>query len=602
MRTARLTAAVLAALAASAAPAAAEAPRPTEVLVRFAPSADAADRGAARRAADVVREKGLPVPGLEVADPRPGTTVAEAVAELRDAPGVLYAEPDRPRHAFVVPNDPLFAEQWALRNTGRPVGATTGPAGIDIAAPRAWDRTTGSPAVTVAVVDSGLDLAHPDLAPNVWTNRAEASGARGVDDDRNGFVDDARGWDWAEGDADPDDGNGHGTHVAGILGARGGDGRGIAGTAWSSSILPLRALDASGAGYVSDVISAYAYAARAGVRVVNASLGGADESRAERDVLAAADDVLFVTAAGNTGTDNDAQATFPCSYELPNVVCVAASDRNDGLAAFSSFGARSVDLAAPGVDIVSTWRGRQYVLLDGTSMAAPFVSGAAALALALRPDLTPAQVRDLLVGSARRVPGLAGRVVSGGRLDAAALLDAVAPPAGPPAGTEAGTSPAPAPAPQPAPAPAPAPPPAPAPAPQPAPPAAPVAAPANVAAPAGDVTAPALTLRVARRAPLARVARQGLDVAARCSERCTVRVELLVDARTAQRLRLGATSLATATTRIGARAAKVVRVRVSSRTRSRLARTARVSATLRITARDAAGNVAVRRVPVALTR
>jgi subtilisin family serine protease len=401
-------------------------PAPTDVLVRFAPDAGRADRGAARRAADVVREQGLPVGGLEVVDPRPGTSVRDAVAALRRAPGVLYAEPDRPRQALLVPDDPYFPYQWALRNTGEVVLGTSGPAGVDVRATEAWERTTGDPAVTVGVVDSGADLTHPDLAPNLWTNAAEAAGVPGADDDGNGYVDDLRGWDWPGDDAVPADENGHGTHVAGIVGARGGDGAGVAGTAWSSTLLPLRVLDADGTGYVSDLVEAYAYAARAGVRVLNASLGGDAPSQAERDALAAAAGVLVVTAAGNTATDNDATPTYPCAYDLPNVVCVAASDRRDALAGFSSFGAEAVDLAAPGVAIVSTWTGGRHALMEGSSMAAPFVSGAAALALALRPELEPAALRGLLVATARPAGALAGRVASGGRLDVAGLLDAVA--------------------------------------------------------------------------------------------------------------------------------------------------------------------------------
>ncbi|HEV2814075.1 MAG TPA: S8 family serine peptidase, partial [Solirubrobacteraceae bacterium] len=198
-----------------------------DVLVRFSSAADAGQRGDARRAAKVRREEGLPVPGLEVGDPEPGVAAAAAAARLEREPGVLYAEPAAARTAFVLPDDDFFAAQWGLHNAGQTVDGRAGAQDADIDAPEAWDVTTGSPSVLVAVADSGVDLAHPDLAANVWVNAGEVSG-NAVDDDGNGLVDDVRGWDFVEDDPVAQDEDGHGTHVAGTVAARGGDGLGVA--------------------------------------------------------------------------------------------------------------------------------------------------------------------------------------------------------------------------------------------------------------------------------------------------------------------------------------------------------------------------------------
>jgi subtilisin family serine protease len=347
------------------------------VIVRFRMAADAADRATVRADAGVRRGVALPLTGAELVEPRPGVTVAEAVATLEASRAVLYAEPDAPRRALLTPDDPLFRQQWALENTGQVVEGAAGLAGADVRATAAWDRTTGSPSVTVAVVDSGVDAAHPDLAPNLLP-----------------------GADLVEDDATPQDEDGHGTHVAGTIGARGGDGLGIAGVAWRTRLLPLRVLDGQGAGSVSDAIRAYARAAFAGARVVNLSFGGAAPSRAERDAIAALPGLLFVAAAGNEGADLDRAASYPCEYELEHVLCVAATDPRDALAPWSDFGATGVDLAAPGVSVLSTWPGRRHAVLSGTSMAAPHVAGAAALHLEANPEATPGEVRDALVRAA----------------------------------------------------------------------------------------------------------------------------------------------------------------------------------------------------------
>ena len=461
-----------------------------QVIVRFAVRADAADRAAARLDAGVVRDRALPVSGVEVVDPRPGRSEAAAIAALERSPDVLYAERDAPRSADQLANDPRLPAQWGLAAIG---------------APAAWDAETGDRGVTVAVVDSGIEFTHADLAPNLWRNPGETPDGR--DDDANGYVDDINGWDFVDGDALPADANGHGTHVAGTIAASGNDGVGVTGVTWRAGLMALRALDATGSGYTSDLVRAYAYAARNGARIVNASLGGSSYSKSEYDAIRAAKDVLFVVAAGNSGTDNDTNPSYPCAHDLPNVLCVAASDRDDALAPFSNYGLGSVDLAAPGVGILSTWLSGAYRTLSGTSMATPHVAGAAALVLAANPQLTTGQLRQTLVQTVDPILALEHRVASGGRLDVARAVAATVPPATAQPVPVAPDSPAaltPAPAPAPpasSPTPAPVPSPAPAvlsavPAPAALPPPTPVS-PGTIAAPA--VTPLALTLRVTAR-------------------------------------------------------------------------------------------------------
>jgi thermitase len=518
----------------------------TRVLVRFASDASPAQRAEIRGRADVEREATLAVRGLELVDPGPGVSVGAAVADLERMDGVLYAEPDRVVHQTATPNDPLLSYEWGLTS---------------IRAPEAWDVTTGSPQVTVAVVDTGIDASHPDLSPNLWTNPGESGSGReanGRDDDANGRIDDVHGWDFVDSDAQPQDGNGHGTHVSGTIAARGNDANGVAGVSWSAGIMPLRVLDDDGSGFVSDAVTAYAYAARMGARVVNASLGGDSFSRSERDAIAAAPDTLFVVAAGNDGADADATPAYPCDYDLGNVVCVAASDRDDALASFSNYGATNVDLAAPGVDIASTWPDGQYALLDGTSMATPHVTGAAALLLAHDGGLTVAGLRSSLLSSAHPVPALAGRVATGGRLDVAAALSV------------------PAPSPEPV---APPPPAGPAPA---------VAEPSSAASVA-DRTAPGVSLRI-DRGTLRTVRAHGLHLALGASEACRASIVLRIDARSARRLHLSSRTIGRASVRLSAAGKRAVTVRVSARAARALRSASRLRVVARAVAVDAAGN------------
>lgn len=563
---------------------------PGEVVVGFRASAGRTDRLDARAAAHATLVRGLRQPRTQLVQVGPGQTVDGAIRALRQRTDVRYAEPNYVVHATAVPNDPAFGFEWGLQNTGQSVnGDLAGVAGADIGAPAAWDRASGTASTVVAVVDSGVAYDHPDLAPNLWTNPGEIDG-NSADDDGNGFVDDVHGWDFVDGDNTPWDLNDHGTHVAGTIAARGDNGIGIAGVAWRASIMPVRALDASGSGSDADVADAMDYAADNGARVVNLSLGGPGRSQAIADAIAQHPNTLFVVAAGNDHVDDDVTPTYPCSDPAANVVCVAATDQRDDLAWFSNYGATSVDLAAPGVDIYSTrphytdqlsddfesgtigsqwttggtgagwgialdahgrhwlaatafpagadgwirttapvdvgsrtdcvlrldvatalaagetfsveasadgtsWQDLQdiastdlyvdavvvpvaagarlyrlrvvspasapsdavyvddlsvgcpggtygpgdYQFLDGTSMATPHVSGAAAVLLGAFPTATVAQVKAALLDSADPVAGLAGKTVSGGRLDLRAALDALAPTPTAGAATSVGT-------------------------------------------------------------------------------------------------------------------------------------------------------------------
>ncbi len=311
---------------------------PTEILVKYRSSSKAAQARARVNAKLVER---LPGPALEVL--KPAGSLEAAIAALEADPNVVYAEPNYLyKAASVIPNDPNYKMLWAMDK---------------IRMPEAWTATQGSKAVTVAVVDSGMALGHPDLGPAVWRNPGESGSGKesnGIDDDGNGFVDDYRGWDWVGDDNKPADSHGHGSHVAGTVGANGNDGYGIVGVNWRTSLVPLRTLDATGIGNTGDISAAFTYAGRAGIDIVNASLGGSGQSTAVLESITNFPNTLFVVAPGNSGSNNDLEPQYPCNYNLANLICVAASDTGDNLASFSNYGPTSVDLAAPGVSIVST--------------------------------------------------------------------------------------------------------------------------------------------------------------------------------------------------------------------------------------------------------
>jgi subtilisin family serine protease len=348
----------------------------------------------------------------------------------------------------VVPNDPSFASQWALGGAG-----TSGPG---LHAADAWGITTGSRQVVVAVVDSGIDFNHPDLAANIWTNPLEIAG-NGKDDDGNGYVDDVHGWDFVDNDNTPQDGFYHGTFVSGIIGAVGNNSLGVSGVNWQVSILPVRFQGNSGTGYTGAAIYALNYITqlkREGIPIVvtNISWGGLTSLSGSVDTAIRAQvaaGITVVVAAGNDGSDTDLVPRYPSSFTSDGMITVAATDSADRLAGFSNYGVTSIDVGAPGVGILSTLPGGGYGSLSGTSFAAPQVTGTVALLAAARPNATVSQIRSAILESVDVVPALAGKVATGGRVNAFAALQRIT--------TTVAPTPVPTPTPTPTPAPAPAP-------------------------------------------------------------------------------------------------------------------------------------------------
>jgi subtilisin family serine protease len=399
-----------------------------ELLVRFkAGTPSATIQAIVSRLHDRVEDEIESVSGLEVIEDENGKDIDEVVAEYNRLPEVEYAErvyEIKADHAgggykHVHPNDQRFGEQWALENDG----SNGGKAGADISAMRAWAITKGSDKVVVAVLDSGVDYTHPDLVNNIW-KRPE--NIKAYEDRDLGEIDDVHGFSAIDNTGDPMDDNGHGTHCAGIIGAEGGNGEGIAGVNWTVQIMPLKFMDASGSGTTKDAIEAINYVinrkqAGVNVRIISASWGSTQKSRALEDTIRKAYDagILFVAASGNSSADTDQNPHYPSSYNVGNVISVAALDSNDQLAKFSNYGAKTVHIAAPGVDILSTWLDNEFKLAGGTSMATPMVAGVAALVLSKNPTMSVDQLRKHLLESVDKVPALKGKVVSGGRINAA---------------------------------------------------------------------------------------------------------------------------------------------------------------------------------------
>jgi subtilisin family serine protease len=334
------------------------------------------------------------------------------LALLAALPGVAYAQLDHQVAAQALPDDPRAPEQWNMARIGMPA---------------AWDVITGTNALIIATLDSGVKRDHPDLHGQLWHNAAEIAN-NGQDDDQNGYVDDLDGWHFyhiASGgqiipgqNADVEDDNGHGTHVAGIIAAAGNNAIGVAGIAWRTRLMPVRVLDSDGLGWESDIIQGLSYAIANGARVINLSLGLNQSSPALAAAVARAEaqGVLIVAAAGNSG----GAVLYPAAY--PTVLSVGASDQDDRRASFSSQGAR-LDLLAPGVDILSTWNGVPYFVRSGTSMAAPHVAGVAGLLMAHMPGLSAAQARTCLLRSATDLGAPGWDAQSGwGRLNAVHAL------------------------------------------------------------------------------------------------------------------------------------------------------------------------------------
>jgi len=397
---------------------------PHRILVKL-PTRSADIQAVARRTGGTLLRK-FPRCGWYLLKVPPEEPLDEIIRTLQEDNVVSAAEPDYLRSFAAMPDDPNFSLQWHLHNdailAGRP--------DADIDASEAWEVTNGGSDVIVAVIDTGVNWEHEDLRDNIWINAAEIP-ANNLDDDGNGYIDDVRGWDFIGSgtladplpDNDPRDFHGHGTSVAGIIGAKGNNGVGITGVTWDVKLMPLKVgLDSSASTNlsVSGFLDAVEYALNHGVRIINGSFGGTGYSRAERDVLTIADQegALVTFPAGNFGNNNDDadRAIFPGSYTLPNIISVAATDDSDQLADFSNFGRLSADLAAPGVRIWTTSL-HEYRNRTGTSFASPVVGGVAALLKKVMPDLTHHQQKSIILDASDPLAGLEGLVVSGGRLN-----------------------------------------------------------------------------------------------------------------------------------------------------------------------------------------
>ncbi|MFP6750294.1 MAG: S8 family peptidase, partial [Pirellulaceae bacterium] len=341
-------------------------------------------------------------------------------------------EPDAVHIASAIPDDPKFELQHGLHNTGQSGGVVD----ADIDAPEAWEITTGSRDVVVAVIDSGIDYTHPDLAANIWTNPGEIAG-NSLDDDNNGFIDDVHGWDFHNNDADPMDDNGHGTHVAGTIGALGNNGLGVTGVVQTVSLMALKFLDKANVGFMSNAVSALNYMTMmhntydTNILVSNNSWVTDDASVALYHSVQATSEaeILLVAAAGNgwlRGQNIDYDPYFPASYNLPNIISVAASDQYNRLARFSNYGPETVHIAAPGVSVYSTYPAlpdhNHYGSDSGTSMAAPHVTGTAALVWSNLPDATLHEVKEAILKGSDSLPGLVNKVQEGHRLNALGAL------------------------------------------------------------------------------------------------------------------------------------------------------------------------------------
>jgi len=364
------------------------------------------------------------VPGLIHVRAVAGETLQGTLSSILTNPNVEYAEPNYYVTALGIPNDPDFSKQYGLQNNGQ----TGGSVAADISIVDSWDMQTGKD-VIIAVVDTGVEYTHEDLATNIWTNSGEIP-ANGIDDDNNGFIDDVYGWDFSNNDNDPLDDMGHGTHVAGIIAATTNNGIGISGINWNAKIMSLKFIDGAGIGTTTNAIKAINYAVAMGAKVSNNSWGGGAFTQGLYETLVAANQAghLFVAASGNNSLNSDDPSNslhYPSSYTLENVISVAATDEFDRLGSFSNYGAVSVDLAAPGRQILSLWLNNSYISLDGTSMAAPFVAGAAGLLLSTLPNLTIPQLRSALLDNVDPLASLNGLTVTGGRLNVLKALKSV---------------------------------------------------------------------------------------------------------------------------------------------------------------------------------
>ncbi|WP_226536218.1 S8 family serine peptidase [Fictibacillus halophilus] len=393
-----------------------------EVIVRFKHNDSIKRLGALSSTLGLTNAKVLNKEGTHVIKFSKNKKMADVLRELNASPNVEYAEPNYVYKPTAV-TDPLYSELWGLKNTGQEVFGQVGKRGIDINVEAAWAKTKGSSSLVIGVIDTGIDINHPDLKDKIWVNTGETPND-GIDNDKNGYIDDVNGWNFYDknnrlfirGEEDY-----HGTHVAGTIAAKANN-MGVIGVAPNVKIMPLKFIGPWG-GYESDAILAIEYAKSKGVKILNNSWGGGENAQALKDAIKSSG-TLFIAAAGNDGMNTDTSPMYPAAYDLPNILSVASVNNTGNLSFFSNYGSKSVDVAAPGEGILSTvpiWDedySTAYEYLDGTSMATPHVSGIAALVKSVNPTYSPAQIKDAIMRTTTKLSSLTGKTVTGGLVNA----------------------------------------------------------------------------------------------------------------------------------------------------------------------------------------
>ncbi|MFL6301006.1 MAG: FG-GAP-like repeat-containing protein [Terriglobales bacterium] len=392
---------------------------PGQLLVKFRDSNETEHRSIHQKVQGKVLRHFKGVHNLDLVQLPAGSNVQTLSRIYRSEPTVEYAEPNYVVSHLSVADDPLFPVQWDLKN----IGQKSGTPGADIRATQAWSITQGDSSVVVAVIDTGVDYTHPDLVQNIWSNPGDCD-SNGVDDDGDGYIDDCHGIDTFNHDSDPFDDEAHGTHVSGTIGATGNNGVGVAGINWAVKIVSCKFIGSQGYGDIAGAVACLDYVKKlkeSGVNIVatNNSWGGNLFSQALADAVKAQmdDGILFVAAAGNDFSDNDLIPTFPANLDFPNVITVAATNRFDEIVSFSNFGLHTVHVSAPGEEIVSTTPANTYSIYSGTSMAAPHVTGVAALLKAQDPSRTWWQIKNLILSGGKPLDSLSN-TRSSRRLDA----------------------------------------------------------------------------------------------------------------------------------------------------------------------------------------
>ena len=393
---------------------------PGEYIVRLKPNVMEMNKSTLSGALGAYVKAYIPSQNIVVVKRAMFESALSGVKALALNPLVDIAEPNYIYRASRVSNDPMMGQLWGLKNLGqKDSSGKVGVAGVDIGVEQAWDITTGSDKVIVAVIDTGVDFNHPDLVDNLWTNEAELHGQAGVDDDNNGVIDDIHGFNAITGNGNAMDDQGHGSHCSGTIGAKGNDGKGIVGVNWNVRIMAVKFLDANGSGTLENALKAIDYATKMGAKVMSNSWGGGGFSQTLFDSIKRSNEAgaLFIAAAGNESNNNDTNPSYPATYDVPNIISVAAIDNQGAKASFSSYGKRTVHIGAPGVNIYSS-TGGAYDSWSGTSMATPHVSGVAALVWANEPNLTAIELKQRLLQTARPIAGLKGKTKTGGLVNA----------------------------------------------------------------------------------------------------------------------------------------------------------------------------------------